>query len=238
MTSVLRQFAVRWIPVLAALALIALFCRLGVWQLQRAAEKDGIEAEFQAMQAAPLLRLERYTEQTAFQPVVIDGRWLPNRTLLLDNQVRDKQAGVHVFNALKPDGGGPVVLVNRGWQPLPDRQRLPEVEPENRPVTLAGRLHRPPSTGIVLGEQVLTNASRQLITRIDRAQLSDWFGEPVADQVLLATGPAAFTSDWKPNFMPASRHRGYAFQWFALALTVFLVTAILQLRRLRKKPAK
>lgn len=234
MASSFRQSLLRWLPVLAAACLIVLFTRLGFWQIERAAEKDEIETNYRQMTSAPLKRLGRYRQQQDFQPIIINGQWLAGRTLLLDNQVRDKQPGVHVFNLLRPDGGGPLLLVNRGWLAMPNRAQPPRPEQLSKPVTLAGKLTRPPATGIVLGEQTLTSASQQLVTRIETDQIASWLGESVAGQVLLATGPTAFTSDWAPKFMPASRHRGYAFQWFALAATVLLVTLVLQWRVQRK----
>jgi surfeit locus 1 family protein len=50
--------------------------------------------------------------------------------------------------------------------------------------------------------------------------------------VLLDPGePDGYVRDWSPPGFPPIRHIGYAVQWFALALTLFILWVVTNLRR-------
>ena len=42
--------------------------------------------------------------------------------------------------------------------------------------------------------------------------------------------PYGFVRDWTPPGSDETRHLGYAFQWFAMAVTVVIVTVVVTLR--------
>ena len=98
-------------PRLWALALAAAACAAGIalgnWQARRADEKRALAAHVQR--------------------IAVVGEFLPERTVLLDNKVRNHRAGYEVVAPLRL-ADGIHVLVNRGWiEAPPRRDQLPEV---------------------------------------------------------------------------------------------------------------
>ena len=134
-------------------ALAALFAGLGNWQLERKAEK---EALFEQFDNAPALGIGRALERNErFARIEAWGRFDTERHLLLDNRMFRGRAGVHVLTPFIL-GDGQVILVNRGWLPLPpDRSEGrfmlqhdgfldPEVFAKGRTLTAAGEV-----TGVI-----------------------------------------------------------------------------------------
>jgi len=222
--------------VLAVLAL--LFLRLGMWQLERKAEK---EALFEAFASAPELSLEAaLARDEEFARVEARGRFDPQRHLLLDNRIWNGRAGVHVLTPFVLDDGR-AVLVNRGWLPLAaDRRSLPEVATDGSERTLRGRLVRPPAGGPRLGDADLLVADRwpQLVTYFDPDAAAAALGEPLLPWLVqLDASEAGGFEDrqWRPAVMEPAVHGGYALQWLALLATTLIIWIVLGLRRGRNE---
>ena len=205
---------------LAALAII--FLMLARWQLDRAGEKLERERAFQAAGT----RTSLSDTLNTFTRVELYGELDRERHFLLDNRVHLGRPGVHVLTPFRTDSG--TVLVNRGWLPLMDRRELPAVPTETGPLTLRGHLQPFPAAGVQLGEadRLVTDRWPQLVTypnqdafgaalEVDKSGgLSTWL------LYLDADSPAGFEGrDWKPYTMGPDKHRAYALQWFALAVT-------------------
>jgi len=67
----------------------------------------------------------------------------------------------------------------------------------------------------------------------DLAELAAALGEPVEPWVLLLSPQAedGFLREWQPGGMPATRHLGYAVQWFALAAALAIIYVVVNVRR-------
>ena len=101
---------------LTLIILASLFGRLGMWQMERKAEKQEL---FDRFENAPMMRVEQAIEQQErFARVEAWGRYDPQRHILLDNKVWQGRAGVHVLTPFTLKNGR-TLLVNRGWLPLP-----------------------------------------------------------------------------------------------------------------------
>lgn len=222
----------RLLPLAFAAAFIALFLRLGFWQLDRGEEKAALFERFEQSLREPPLALDDYAPQPRFARVSLAGEMQP-LTLILDNQPLDGTPGAHLYGLLKTPGGQHL-LVNRGWTALPrDRRLLPPLpEPPVGFVRITGHLSNWPRPGIRLGEIDYTAPRPWRVPYLEKAALEDALKIPLAAQILLATDAVGegLEQRWRPQVMPPERHRGYALQWFSLAAAVFLVTAILQWR--------
>lgn len=235
-----RNLAVGW--TLAALV-IALFVNLGLWQSRRAVEKQAmLDASAQVLAERtphPLSMAADASRARAYDWAGGEGRFDTHGALLLDNQQRHGRAGVRAYRVFVPEGGSPL-LVDLGWLPLGGRREFPAVpRPEGR-LRLAGLLTPPPSTGLALGPALGPQGADWLLTRIDIAAISAGLGvnPPLAPRVL-RLDPAlklGYDRDLEllANTLPPDQHRGYALQWFALALAVFVTAAILTLRKSRR----
>ncbi len=143
------------VPVLLIIAVIMLLAmvRLGIWQLNRADEKQAIvdlsaaRAMSAPMSVGELIRsTERpnWLKELRFQPVQSRGRFVAEGSILIENQVLNNQAGYQLITPFQEKGTDHLILVSRGWLPAgPTRQDLPEFSSPKGIVTIEGRLNRP-----------------------------------------------------------------------------------------------
>lgn len=209
------------------------FLQLGNWQLHRAADKDLRIQQFES--AKEISDLPEPGAVTEFSEISLVGRYDPQRHILADNQVFSGRTGVHVYSLFRSDRGE-TILVNRGWKPLPADRSLPEIETESGTVEISGRLGSIPSPGRRLGpiDKVDPDLWPQLLTYPDMNEIEQAVHEEIYPWVLFLDESSASGfegRDWKPVFMTPGKHRAYAFQWFALALTSVLAWLFLGYRR-------
>jgi surfeit locus 1 family protein len=228
----------------AAWALLALlaaagFAALGAWQWQRAAQKDAMLARWRTAGAAPAQALAAALDRPELVPVRVagDGRFVPGATVLLDNQIRAGRVGVMVLSLFQPEGAHRAVLVNRGWIALDARRQIEEAPAEVAGrVALSGLLRRPPSAGLQVENAAWqAGAPPPMLNWLDLPVLARQFGHELFPGVLLLDPgmPFGYARDWEPlpNTLPPERHRGYAVQWFGLALAVLVTFGILWKKR-------
>ncbi|MDZ7789773.1 MAG: SURF1 family protein [Xanthomonadales bacterium] len=228
----------RWLPHIAAVLVILMCARLAVWQFDRADEKKDLIQAWEQAQPVALGEVDALDQPYAHTRAT--GRFDPDRHVLLDNQVRAGQVGVHVFTPFRPDGMERILLVNRGWHPLASRQApLPEIDTPNEPLEITGRLANPPRVGLQLGEASPLAADKwpNLVTYLDLDRVEAALGNEVAGRIILLDPEHAVHlsgDEWQPvNFGP-DRHRAYAWQWITMAVVVFLIWVALTWRSLRK----
>ncbi len=230
-----------WVPLILAVIGFVSFAALGVWQTQRAAEKEELLAAIErGSRSAPveLPYAESALDEAEFRRVRARGRFLTERQFLLDNRLLDGRVGYDVITPLVL-ADGRTVLVDRGWLPAgPRREPLGEVALEvSGAVAVTGRLWRP-DPAVALGPAVAPSAGDwpHTVTRIEYQALGEVLGRSLVPAVIRAERGAPWVLTPRPLEPPfgPERHYGYAVQWFALALTVLVVTVILQWRRRRR----
>jgi len=226
-----------------ALAAIALFANLGLWQARRAVEKQAmLDAAAQVLSERvpqPLSRAADPQRAHAYDWAAGRGRFDSRGALLLDNQQRGGRAGVRVYRLFLPDGGEPL-LVDLGWLPLGGERKLPAVPKPEGELALRGLLSAPPSVGIPLGPGIGREGQGWLLTRVDTRAIAAALGlpAPLAPRVLRLDPalPLGYDRDLEllSNTLPPDKHRGYSLQWFALAAAVLATALILTFRRPRR----
>jgi surfeit locus 1 family protein len=223
-----------------ALIVTALFIALGMWQLDRAAQKRTTFAEFERRGNAPQIDLNQRGVDDAADLLgyrtTVAGRYL-GTTVLLDNQMHQGRAGYLVYTAFELDGRQESVLVNRGWiNAGADRSRAPEFATPIVSQRLEGRFSLPPQVGLGLkGSDLIEPLAdgKWRVQGIDFTALTATVGAELLPITVLLDGdaPDGFVRTWIAPGRGESRHLGYALQWFALAVTVMVVTLVLTLRR-------
>lgn len=226
---------------LAVLAMAG-FIRLGVWQGQRAVEKERMLADvatvLHARNAVPLALAGNAGLIARYDWSQGRGRFLATPPLLLDNQQRDGRVGVRVYAAFQPDAGMPL-LVDLGWQPFGNDRALPTLEIPPGPMTLRGLLAAPPSPGLPVGPAMARQGSGWLVVRLEPRAAAQALGLPRLAPRVLRLDPAlpiGYPRDLAllANTLPPERHRGYALQWFGLAATALAIALVLTFRRSRR----
>jgi surfeit locus 1 family protein len=234
-----REFRPRIVPTLATAVLFGLLMSLGFWQLDRARQKETLHGEFLARsRAAPVDLGDGAAAQDAgamfWRRVRLGGRYDPAPVYLLDNQVRDRQAGYFVYNALRLEGGDRRVLVSRGWVPAGmDRARAPVVDTPAGTIALEGLAKPVPRTPVLRETVPETLAAGMLrVQQIDLAAIGAANGwQLLPFEVRLDAPEAGFVRDWPAPGSGGERHLGYAFQWFAMAAVLFAIWLIVNFRR-------
>ena len=227
-----------------ALLAIAGFASLGHWQYGRMQEKQAMleaVAETLAQRTpAALSRAEDAAAAGGYDWAAGEGRFAEVPALLLDNQMREGQAGVRAYRLFLPQASGAApLLVELGWLPLGAGRQMPAVE---RPVGtqhVAGLLVPPPSPGLLRAAPQPQADGSLLLTTLEPALLAEVLRQPALAPRVLKLDPAlplgySRDLDVLPNTLPPEKHLGYAVQWFALALTV-LATALLLTYRSRRR---
>lgn len=224
-----------------ALLTLALFARLGVWQLDRSHEKramlDAASAALNARVPQPLSVVGDASRQQRYDWVEIEGRFANTPAVLLDNQQRGGKVGVRAYRRFDVRGGPPL-LVDLGWVALPPDRAMPPVPRDVARTSLSGLLLPPPGAGLTMGAPATLADGTLLTTTIDLQALRVALQTPTLAPRVLRPAPDAglgFQRDFDilPNTLPPERHLGYAVQWFALASAV-LITALLLTWRARR----
>lgn len=202
---------------------------LGLWQWERADDKRLAMA---VREAAP--ELVHPTKQPAQgAQITLTGEYLAEHTLYLDNRIVDGRVGVAVLTPLR-DSNGQLWLVQRGFLASGPLREPPQAVTPSGSVKLSGEWQEEQSGGPLFGN------NREGV-RLQQLSLEPWnatLGSFSYEGWLHASeGDGVLTPWWEANVMPPSRHMGYAFQWWGLALAAFIVMAIGG-RRLRRDAAK
>lgn len=229
-----RRFRPALLPGAAALAAIALTLALGNWQLRRAEEKLALGQELDAAARHAVLALspEPVDAHTyAFSRVSARGEYSARHTILLDNKVLRGVAGYQVLTPLKLSGGDRYVLVNRGWVAVGARRdSLPNIR------TPAG-IENVEGVAVVPGNHILELDAKTeegiVWQNLVLARYAKWSELKMQPIVLQQTSNAAdgLVRAWGRPDSGADKHRGYAFQWYALAATIFISYVVLSFKR-------
>jgi surfeit locus 1 family protein len=225
-------FRPRVVPTLAAVAMIALTSSLGRWQLGRAEEKTAVQAELEARMAEKPVAVGGMIDAEAmrYRRATASGEYWAGGQVYLDNRQDQGRAGYHVLTPLALAPGGPYLLVNRGWIARgAEYPRPPAVAVPQGRVEVAGLLAPPVKRFLELSADVIDGAVWQNL------KLDAWrsrTGKEVLPLVLVAAIPD--TGLLEVVERPAENidmHRGYAFQWFALASAVAVLWIVLNVKR-------
>jgi surfeit locus 1 family protein len=232
-----RSFAPRPLPTLLTIVLIALLISLGRWQLRRAEEKRLLFDAFAAGTDATRVIDLSSPAVGRYRHIQATGHYDSVRQILIDNMTNaDGQAGYFVITPFALAGGG-WVLVNRGWVPVGDRAQRPAVDVGTGMRRLRGRADNLPQPGIRMGTPAPLAPPYPVVadfpTTLEIAQLLHEHSWTAAAQLVLldAGEPDGYLRQWQPPGFPPMRNVGYAVQWFALALTLFVIYIVTNLRR-------
>lgn len=227
-----------WQSIIATVTAVFLLSSLGVWQLQRANEKQQIQQVNESRKNNPPQELRfPITDPVSlrFQRIRAQGKFISNKQFVLDNRYVDHQVGFNILTPFKLDNSDKVVLVDRGWLPLKGpRDNLPNIDVDEKLRTLVGTVYVPYGKAYSLGEiDNGTNAWPRLIQYLDFKELSMRFGHELLPITLRmeANQPDVFKAKWVIYASSPKRNLGYAVQWFAMAITVLVIFIVLHLPR-------
>lgn len=222
-------FRPRLLPTLATMVIFPVLVALGLWQLQRAEEKQQMLEHFASQQSRPPVDLQRYTHIHQLQPyqkVRVQGQFLADQQLLLDNRTYHGRAGYQVITPMRLNDRR-IVLINRGWIPqTAQRSELPRIATPGGEISLTGQVKLDTGGGFSLGESgIKGTAWPRRIQRLEMNELQELLGQNLLPLLVLEdpSGPAGYVRDWYIRKITPEKSTSYAMQWFALALALMII---------------
>ncbi|MDT8403568.1 SURF1 family protein [Sulfuriflexus sp.] len=236
------EFSPRILPTLAVVALLPLLTSLGLWQLDRAAEKQVLQTLLQERLEKPAEHITKAGDLAAdmtFRQTILDGYFDPKHQYLLDNRIYRGQTGYSVYTPFSLDMGKSWIMVNRGWiAAARDRNKLPDIEVSGEKVRLEGVLGLPPGQLMQLAapDPDSSNSWPQRIQNLELEQVGRDTGLRLHDYVLHldASSEHAYQQDWTPYVDTPQKNHAYAIQWFSMAVVLLLIYIGLNTRRLKR----
>ncbi|MHB0947591.1 MAG: SURF1 family protein [Gemmatimonadaceae bacterium] len=211
-----------------ALALAALFVRLGIWQLDRRHERRARNARIAAQAAALPVAFDAVPSDTArahYRRATLRGVPDYEHELVLASRTRSGSPGVHVLTPVRVSGRDTAILVNRGWVFSPDGATADLARWREGDTLVVEGYVEPIAAGDV--EPIRGRVLRQVTLAGVRGALP----YPVAPMYLVVqrpgdsanVRPARLTL---PDLNDEGPHLGYALQWFAFALIAVIGAGI------------
>ncbi|WP_291009546.1 SURF1 family protein [Hydrogenophaga sp.] len=230
-----------WVVTAATVLTLAITASLGRWQLDRAAQKEALQAKVDQRSGLPALNEQSLLASSDLQAEIhrsvrLRGQWLPEASVFLDNRQMNGRTGFFLVTPLRLSGSDQAVLVQRGWTPrdFTDRSRIPVVDTPAGEVVIDGRLAPPPAKLYELGEPT-PGPIRQ---NIDVATMAEASGLRLLDASVMQTGDTedGLLREWPRVNAGVQKHYGYAVQWFALFALAALLYLWFQILSPRRKP--
>jgi len=227
------SFRFRWVPFLAAALVVAVGVSLGNWQLRRAEQKLALQEQMlMRAEFAPVNSNALTPEQTPeeFRRVMAKGEFIASWAVYLDNRPYQGRAGFYLLMPFKLAGSEQSVLVMRGWFPRDaiNREHIPTITVPEGVTHLEGRVRASTGKVMQLGEaaalqpgSIAQNVDVEEFARASKLSLQTFIIEQTNDA---ADG---LVRDWPIPSVGIDKHKGYAFQWYSLALVAavfFLLT--------------
>lgn len=234
------QFKPKLIPTLATLLILPLMIYLGMWQSNKADQKQAKQELFDQRERDGLMSIGAEPvdlEVLRYRRVVVRGFYDPQYQILLDNQVSKGQAGYHVITPLKIEGSAMRILVNRGWVPVgADRNVLPQLDMPSTEVEITGYLQDISGRYIELSRSEAPQESWQKVWQnLDVARYKKEMPFPMQPAIILLdpeNSAGGYVREWpKPNFR-IDVNRGYAIQWYLMSLALVIIYLVTNIKKI------
>ena len=199
---------------------VIVFVFLGVWQIERAAHKEGLLQAFNSEQESPPIRLT--SQSPDWSRVFVDGIFDSSRQILIDNQIHKGKVGYKIYTPFRFDDNK-IVLVDRGWiaqgQSRSDLPQLNILEKKSRIIATVTS----PEQGVLAGSELLTNEWPRVSQTKAVEVIASAFKEPILDIVLVLDPGSSQITEFiqiKPFAITPVKHYGYAMQWFTMSIVL------------------
>ena len=199
---------------------------LGLWQIDRAKEKDVIIDQFNELQKKPHAEIQSQASFENWEPVTAFGSFT-DYVLLEDNALLNGLAGYKVYQYFKfEDNSG--LFVHRGFV---EREQLknntPEINvPEGDFMIMGTALYKKENSFI----KNIEESDKRVIQEFNIDHIYKIYPELKMHEImpfifnLDSNNQFKFKQIEKPINMPSEKHIGYAIQWFGLCLALIILT--------------
>ena len=225
--SAYKNSLIKTIQLLFFLSLILICILLGIWQLERGAQKKESFESIQKHRLESPVTIEKIgVPIEKFTNIQLKGMFLKDRQFLLDNKVHNKKAGYEVITPYIVDNK--IVLINRGWVDNNNRQSLPliEINSSDKPVVGYTYYYEKPYE---LSEDTYTGNWPLIIQNIDIDKIKEILQYDIAPYVVIMDRDQENLFQLQVIFKKNMelKHYMYAGQWFLFSLIAFIFMIIL-----------
>jgi surfeit locus 1 family protein len=230
---------------LATLAVMVVCIKAGLWQYNKAELKQALQTQLSTRLTEPPVALPdkiANLESWRYRRVKFSGVYNTRYQVLLDNQVENTVAGYHVLTPMQVEGSELYVLVNRGWIPKAAAQKGAQqqapvvIGPKGRQ-EIIGDISLPAEKFFTLEAPPATNGKWQQVWQnldMQRYVKSVPFTvQPFVVRIDAKSAAGGFVRNWPLPGERVSMHLGYAYQWFAFALTLLVIFIVLNVKKVR-----
>ncbi|MES2320530.1 MAG: SURF1 family protein [Pseudomonadota bacterium] len=233
------SFRFRAIPFVATMLMVALGVSLGQWQDRRARDKTTLQAKLvERAAAAPLVVAAQplTLADVEFRTVSVAGEFVQDWPLFLDNRPQDGKVGFYLLMPFKIAGSNMHVLVARGWLPrfTGEHDRLPEFSTPQGTVIVTGiakagmgKVMQLGNPATIVPKSILQNLNTDQFAAASKLAVQPFFIE----QTVPVDPDDQLARNWPAPALGVDKHKGYAFQWYALALMALLFFVFTGFRR-------
>lgn len=224
-TSATRNFLGKLLPI----SLLVVCLGMSMFQVYRASVKAERYDQMLAAQSAAPTALVDFARSTApafdqlnLHKLMLRGTWLPEKTIFLDNKIRNRWVGYHVLTPLQLEGSEWAILVNRGWVKAPKlRSDLPEVRTSSGIVDVTADARKFEQRVFELEAETRAGRVWQHVREADYMANSGLGNkQKVVPLIALQTSDSddGLIREWTAPDHPSLHHIGYAVMWFIFAL--------------------
>ena len=209
-----------------AIIFVPITISLGIWQIERANEKKLIIANYDKLLVSAPVVLQKNQMLNNWQPIETTGTY-EDTIVYEDNAINNGKAGFKVYHLFRNDDGT-FIFIHRGFiERNLIKNNLPEVEiPTEKKSIYGTTLFKQNNTFV----KNIEESDSRIIQEFNASLLIDKY--PMLKDKYLH--PFLFNLDIrdvnkyqpieKPVNMTASKHIGYAIQWFGLCAALIILT--------------
>ena len=209
-----------------AIIFVPITTSLGFWQIDRAKEKSEIIANYDELLTSEPTKLNVKTIYKNWQPIITIGQF-KDIVIFEDNAILNGRAGFKIYHLFE-NGDGSYVFVHRGFiERNMVKNNLPFIDLPKGKQSLSGSALIKENNSFVKDIQ---ESDIRIIQEFNTESLINKF--PILKDRYLH--PFLFNLDIrdekkflaieKPVNMAASKHIGYAIQWFGLCIALIILT--------------
>ena len=209
-----------------AIIFVPITISLGMWQIERANEKKLIIANYDKLLVSAPIALQKNQMLNNWQPIETTGTY-EDTIVYEDNAINNGKAGFKVYHLFRNDDGT-FIFIHRGFiERNLIKNNLPEVKiPTEKKSIYGTTLFKQNNTFV----KNIEESDSRIIQEFNASLLIDKY--PMLKDKYLH--PFLFNLDIrdvnkyqpieKPVNMTASKHIGYAIQWFGLCAALIILT--------------
>ncbi len=211
------------------LAVICALCKLGLWQLERAEQKQNMLNAHQAQLNSPFQSLEQISKKINVFPyktgsALLSGQLNHDAVWLLDNVVHQGKVGYDVVTLLENETY--TAIINLGWVAgSKSREHLPHISLPKSITELDTVIKFNPEPSFRLAALNAEAGWPKRIQSIDIEQMAQQSKRTLLPVVLYAMDGKQ--TPYQPHYqiinMRPEKHHAYAVQWFSLAVAALCI---------------